>query len=67
MRSNRSIMHEVAQLKAELQEIRHTLVDICPPKGLTLTTESGNTKEVNTLLMRQATIINRLVELSIYK
>ena len=60
-------MYNIAQLKKELQEIRHKLVDKCPPKGLTLASESGNTKEVNTLLMRQATIINRLVELSIYK
>jgi hypothetical protein len=60
-------MHEIAQLKAELQEIRHTLVDKCPPKGYTLAAQRGNTKEVNSLLMRQATIINRLVELSIYK
>jgi len=60
-------MYEVAQLKAELQDIRHKLVDSCPPLGYTLQSESGNSKEVNTLLMRQATIINRLVELSIYK
>ena len=67
MTDSRSIMYEVAQLKTELQEIRHKLVDKCPPKGYTAAVESGNTKEVNTLLMRQATIINRLVELSIYK
>ncbi len=63
----RSMMHEIAQLKAELQEIRHKLVDKCPPKGYTLASESINPREVNVLLMRQATIINRLVELSIYK
>jgi len=63
----RSMMHEIAQLKTELQDIRHKLVDSCPPRGYTLASERGNTKEVNTLLMRQATIINRLVELSIYK
>jgi len=64
---NRSIMYEVAQLKKELQEIRHTLVDKSPPQGYTLQSESGNSREVNTLLYRQAEIINRLVELSIYK
>tara|TARA_R110001592_G_C12870653_1_gene723715 strand:+ start:547 stop:750 length:204 start_codon:yes stop_codon:yes gene_type:complete len=64
---HRAAMHEVGLLKKELQEIRHTLVDKCPPLGYTLASESGNTKEVNVLLMRQATIINRLVELSIYK
>ena len=67
MTDTRSIMYNIAQLKKELQEIRHKLVDKCPPKGYTAAVESGNTKEVNTLLMRQATIINRLVELSIYK
>lgn len=67
MTDHRAMMHEISLLKAELQEIRHKLVDKCPPIGYTLAAERGNTKEVNTLLYRQAEIINRLVELSIYK
>ena len=60
-------MHEVGLLKKELQEIRHTLVDKSPPLGYTLAAQGAQSKEVNSLLYRQAEIINRLVELSIYK
>ena len=69
---------EVGRLTVELQSIRHALVDSCPPLGYMETVGSrhgevpihpwvGEGREVKDMLYRQAEIINRLVELAIYK
>ena len=57
---------EVGRLSEELQSIRHALVDSCPPLGY-VETGVHEGREVKDMLYRQAEIINRLVELAIYK
>ena len=70
----------VEQLKHSLQEVRHDLVDMTPPDGYMdsdqyrarMSVEDQEAlvvyeAEVDVLLRKRASLINRLVELAVYK